>query len=179
MNSFRFAYIWQELSLYASTVTSEFMRRYHTMAQYIFYRENPCPSCALVSGYFALFLAYVINHINLVIIPVFFMIRRTLSHRKLFILAPIFMPYLSIALALPLLFFIEYAFLNGRYLLPFGVLTLLYAAIFLPHIIDKLTKKKSNHFYRNDQRLICLWPDCQYFLFWTQKRMTRWRLVYG
>jgi len=141
INSFRFAYIWQELSLYGSTVTSEFMRRYHTMAQYIFYRESPCPSCALVTGYFTLFIIYVINQINLAIIPVFLMMRTSLSYSKSFILSPIFIPYLSIALALPLLFFIEYAFLNGRYLLPFGLFTLLSAAIFLPHIIDKLTTK--------------------------------------
>lgn len=146
IDSFRFAYIWQEISLYAKTVTMEFMRRYHTIAEHIFYRENPCPSCALVSGYFTLFISYVINQINLAIIPVFLMIRTPLSYGKQTILAPILMPYLSISLALPLLFFIEYAFLNGRYLLPFSLLTLLCAAIFLPHIADKLTKKKRTLF---------------------------------
>jgi hypothetical protein len=49
-----------------------------------------------------------------------------------------------IGLITPLVFFVEHAFLNGRYLLPLGFLVLLFVASSAPHVMDVLSGKKKS-----------------------------------
>lgn len=142
LDSFRFAYMWQELSRYFLTLTDEFMRRNAMTHYHIFYRENPYSVYGLIAGYIAVFVCYVIGHVSFAaLLPMLFM-RRVLDKLNQAMLKPVFFSYFVLVLAIPLLFFMEYVFLNGRYLLPLGLFVLLFTASILPHVIDSFQGKK-------------------------------------
>ncbi len=136
INSLRFAYVWQELSTYFSSMQFEFTERLGVMKHAVFYRENPYSAHILVSGYITLFICYAVGQVTLVVMPPLFFMRRGLNKLNSRMLYPSFIAYCGVAVILPLLFFSEYAFLNGRYLLPLGLFVLLLVAGLMPYIID-------------------------------------------
>lgn len=142
LHSLRFAYMWQELSLYFSTTSQEFVQRYEIIRHHVFYRENPYAAYGTVAGYSMIFLCYVIDQISLAVFPSLIFAHRVIHHLNTKMFNPAFLAYCGLALIIPLLFFIEYVFLNSRYLLPLGLFVLLFAASIIPHVIDSFVDKR-------------------------------------
>ncbi len=141
-DSLRFAYMCQELTSLFSIMTNEFMTRYQVVHQSIFYRENDFSAYALVASYGVVFIGYVIAQVSLVALPPLFWAKHVVQKLNLQLLKCSFLAYISLAFIIPLLFFVEHVFLNGRYLLPLGLFLLLFVASILPHVIDLLAGKK-------------------------------------
>lgn len=139
ITDFRFSYMKQELSLYFSTLHEEFTQRYLIMTHDIFYRENAYQAIVLMAGYFGVFSFYVIQQVGgIIFFAVFFFKKLIYSHQRRVVFSALWI-YFFLSLAIPLLFFIEYAFLNQRYLLPFGYCFLLLIACTLPPALDALS----------------------------------------
>ncbi len=145
-DSLRFAYMWQEFSSLFSIMTHEFMVRYQIFHQSIFYRENDFSVYALLASYGVVFVGYALTQVSFVVLPPLFWMRSALKKLDRRMLQPTFFAYLSVAFIVPLLFFIEHVFLNGRYLLPLGVLVLLFVASILPHVVDGFAGKRKVFF---------------------------------
>lgn len=142
VESLRFAYMWQEFSLLFSTITHEFMARYQEIHQHIFNRENDFSAYALLASYLVVFIGYVITQISWAGMLPLFLIRRVSRELNDSVFRSSFLTYLSLSLVIPLLFFVEHVFLNGRYLLPLGLFVLLLVASILPHLIDSFSGKR-------------------------------------
>lgn len=141
-DSLRFAYMWQEFSLLFSTMANEFMVRYQVIQHSVFYRENDFSAYALLTSYVVVFVGYVIIQVSLAALPPLFMMKSALKKLDETVLYRSFLAYMSLAFVVPLLFFVEHVFLNGRYLLPLGLFLLLFVASILPHVIESLSGKK-------------------------------------
>ena len=141
-DSLRFEYMWQEFSLLYSTMISEFMVRYQVIHENVFYRENDFSMYALLVSYVAVFVGYVVAQVSLAALPPLFWMKKVLTHLNMSMLQCSFLAYMSLTFIIPLLFFVEHVFLNGRYLLPLGVFLLLLVASMLPHVIAVLSGKK-------------------------------------
>ena len=141
-DSLRFAYMWQEFSSLFSIITHEFMARYQVFHQSVFYRENDFSAYALLASYGVAFVGYVLTQVSFVVLPPLFWMKSALKKLDRRMLRPTFLAYLSVAFVIPLLFFIEHVFLNGRYLLPVGLFVLLFVASILPHVVEAFTGKQ-------------------------------------
>jgi hypothetical protein len=146
LHSLRFAYIGEEFSGFYVMVADRFMQSLQLMHAQIFYRENDFVAYALIASYVVVFFGYMIAQVSLAALPPLFFIRRAWRHLNPLIVHPAFFVYFAVATITPLLFFVEHAFLNGRYLLPLGFLSLLFVASSLPCIIDALIGKKKIYF---------------------------------
>lgn len=140
-DSLRFAYMWEEFTSLFSIMANEFMARYEIIHLSVFYRENDFSVYALLASYVVVFIGYVLVQVSLVALPPLFFTKRSIKKLNMSILRPAFFAYMSLAFAIPLLFFVEHVFLNGRYLLPLGLFLLLFLASILPHVIDSLSGK--------------------------------------
>lgn len=140
-DSLRFDYIWQEFSLLFSTIGDRFMMGYKIMHQSIFYRENDFSGYALLASYIVAFAGYVVMQVSLAALPPILLMKRGLKKLNPLLLQQAFIAYFVVAFLIPLLFFAEHVFLNGRYLLPLGCFVLLLVASIVPHIIDSLVGK--------------------------------------
>ncbi|MES2203778.1 MAG: hypothetical protein V4496_01005 [Pseudomonadota bacterium] len=141
-DSLRFAYMWQEFTSLFSIMIHEFMTRYQVIQHSVFYRENDFSAYALLTSYAVVFIGYVITQVSLAALPPLFWTRQVFQKLNFQVLKHSFLAYMSLAFIIPLLFFIEHVFLNGRYLLPLGLFFLLFVASILPHVIDLLAGKK-------------------------------------
>jgi len=96
----------------------------------------------VVAAYVTAFVGYVITQVSLAALPPIIFMRRGLSKLNQLFLKQAFVAYFSVAFFIPLFFFAEHAFLNGRYLVPLGLFFLLLVASILPYIIDSFSGKK-------------------------------------
>lgn len=142
LDSLRFAYMWQEFSLLFVTMANEFMSRYQVIHLNVFYRENDFSMYALLASYVVVFIGYILTQVSLVVVPPLFWAKSVLTKLNLQMIRCSFPAYLSLSFIIPLLFFVEHVFLNGRYLLPLGLFLLLFVASILPHVMASLSGKK-------------------------------------
>lgn len=141
-HSLRFDYMWEEFSLLFSAISDRYMQGYKVMHENIFYRENYFSAYALLAAYVAAFVGYVITQISFAALPPLLFMKRGLSRLNQILLKQSFVAYLSVAFFIPLFFFAEHVFLNGRYLLPLGLFALLFVASILPYVIESFVGKK-------------------------------------
>ncbi|MCD8500276.1 MAG: hypothetical protein LRY43_04570, partial [Gammaproteobacteria bacterium] len=112
----------------------------------IFYRENAYQTIVLIAGYFSVFIFYIIQQVGgLIFFPVFLFKKLMCSHQYCTVFSALWI-YCLLSLAIPFLFFIEHAFLNQRYLLPFGYCFLLFMACTLPRVLESLSGWKKTGF---------------------------------
>lgn len=146
LHSLRFEYIWQEFSRFYVMIADRFVNALNVMHAQIFYRENDFVAYGLIASYVVVFLGYIISQMSLAVFLSLFFIQRAWNYLNGVFLRPVFWVYGGVAIITPLLFFVEHAFLNGRYLLPLGAFSLLLVASSLPYIIDSLAAKKKIYF---------------------------------
>ncbi|MBP9726344.1 MAG: hypothetical protein KBD83_02610 [Gammaproteobacteria bacterium] len=141
-DSLRFGYMWQEFSLFFSTMSNGFIQRYQIIRHSIFYQENDFAVYVLLFSYMLVFVSYVVSQVSLAaVFPLLFIkdAWRKLDNNMWRQSFPI---YLTVTCCIPLFFFVEHVFLNGRYLVPLGIFILLFIASVLPHIVESLCGRK-------------------------------------
>lgn len=146
LHSLRCAYIYQEFFGFYTTAADHFMQALQVTREKIFYRENDYVAYGLMASYTVVFLGYLLAQISVAALFPLFFLRRCGHFLNAEMLMPCLIAYGVVATLTPLLFFIEHMFLNGRYVLPFGVLGLLLAASLMPHALSALSSRKKIYF---------------------------------